>query len=450
MPIQRILIANRGEIAVRLIRTCEALGIETVLCVSEADRASLGARLATRAVCIGPSQPAKSYLNVEAVVQAALGYKCDAIHPGYGFLSERADLARLCETESIIFIGPTAAQIEAVGDKLRARSEAIAADVSVVPGGPVESAAEARALAERIGAPILVKAVGGGGGRGMKLVENLGDLDATMDMASAEASAAFGDARVYVERYVAQGRHIEVQLLGDGEGRVVHLGERDCSVQRRYQKLVEETPAPHLPLATRAKLLEAAVRFAERLDYRGAGTVEFLYDLARDEFYFLEMNARIQVEHPVTEEVTGVDLIAEQIAIADGQGLRFEQSDIALSGAAIECRINAEDPDNAFMPSPGTVSGVQWPSGEGIRVDSHIVPGAAIPPFYDSMIAKVIAHGPDRATALARLRSALAETRIEGIKTNLSFQQRILADPEFARGSVDTGFLARMLEKEPA
>jgi acetyl-CoA carboxylase biotin carboxylase subunit len=450
VAIRRILIANRGEIAVRVIRTCEALGIETVLCVSEADRGSLGAQMATRAVCIGPSQPAKSYLSVEAVVQAALGFKCDAIHPGYGFLSERADLARLCEEEGVVFIGPTAAQIEAVGDKLRARSEAIAADVPVVPGGPIASADEARRLASEIGAPLLVKAVGGGGGRGMKLVEDLAQLEATMDLASAEASAAFGDARVYLERYVAKGRHIEVQLLGDGAGKVVHFGERDCSVQRRYQKLVEETPAPALPAATRDKLLEAAVRFAERLSYRGAGTVEFLYDVERDTFYFLEMNARIQVEHPVTEEVTGVDLIAEQVAIADGGGLRFAQSDVAFTGAAIECRINAEDPDNGFMPSPGTVTDVEWPDGEGIRIDTHIVPGASVPPFYDSMIAKVIAHGPDRQTALGRLRGALAATRIEGIRTNLGFQQRILADAEFTAGGVDTGFLARMMEEQPA
>jgi acetyl-CoA carboxylase biotin carboxylase subunit len=302
VAIRRILIANRGEIAVRIIRTCRTLGIETVLGVSEADRASLGARMADRVLCLGPSQPAASYLKVETVVQAALGSGCDAIHPGYGFLSERADLARLCEQEGVIFIGPTAAQIEAVGDKLRARSEAVAADVPVVPGGPVGNEAEARGLAETIGVPILVKAVGGGGGRGMKLVEQIEDLLPTMEMASAEAGAAFGDARVYLERFVAQGRHVEVQLLGDGSGRVVHLGERDCSVQRRYQKLVEETPGPHLPPAVRERMLAAAVRFAERLSYRGAGTVEFLYDVARGEFYFLEMNARIQVEHPVTEQ----------------------------------------------------------------------------------------------------------------------------------------------------
>jgi acetyl-CoA carboxylase biotin carboxylase subunit len=448
LTINRIFIANRGEIAVRVIRTCQKLGIETVLGVSEADRFSLGAQIADRALCLGPAAPAASYLNIAAVVQAALGSGCDAIHPGYGFLSERAELAQMCEDEGVIFIGPTAAQIEAVGDKLRARSEAIAAEVPVVPGGPVETLEAAQALAAQIGAPLLVKAVGGGGGRGMKLVEDLADLVATMDMASAEAGAAFGDPRVYLERYVAQGRHIEVQVLGDGEGRVVHLGERDCSVQRRYQKLVEETPAPALPAATREKLLAAAVRFAERLDYRGAGTVEFLYDVARDEFYFLEMNARIQVEHPVTEEVTGVDLIAEQIAIAAGEGLRFTQDQIARNGAAIECRINAEDPGRDFMPSPGIVADVQWPHGEGIRVDTHITEGASIPPYYDSMIAKVIAHGPDRATAIARLRGALAATRIEGIATNLMFQQRILADPEFGAGGVDTGFLGRMLERE--
>jgi len=448
MAIKRIFIANRGEIAVRIIRSCKALGIETVLGVSEADRTSLGALMADRALCLGPAQPAASYLQIPTVVQAALGSGCDAIHPGYGFLAERAELAQLCEDEGMIFIGPAAAQIEAVGDKLRARAEAIAAEVPVVPGGPVETVDAAQKLAAEIGAPLLVKAVGGGGGRGMKLVEDLAALPATMDMASAEAGAAFGDPRVYLERFVARGRHIEVQVLGDGAGKVVHLGERDCSVQRRYQKLVEETPAPSLPAATRDKLLAAAVRFAERLDYRGAGTVEFLYDVVRDEFYFLEMNARIQVEHPVTEEVSGVDLIAEQIAIAGGQGLRFTQDEVVLAGAAVECRINAEDPERDFAPSPGTVSDVSWPHGEGIRVDTHIAAGASIPPFYDSMIAKIIAHGPDRATAIERLEVALAQTRIEGIATNLSFQRRILADAEFTAGGVDTGFLPRMLERE--
>jgi len=443
MTIRRILIANRGEIAVRIIRPAKALGLETVLAVSEADRGSLGAQMADRALCIGPARPSDSYLRVETIVQAALGSGCDAIHPGYGFLSERAALAQMCEDEGVIFIGPTAKQIEAVGDKLRARTEAIAANVPVVPGGPVESMTEAEKLAAEIGAPILVKAVGGGGGRGMKLVEDLKDLAATMDMASAEAGAAFGDARVYLERYVAQGRHVEVQVLGDGAGKVVHLGERDCSVQRRYQKLIEETPAPSLPEDIRAQMHEAAVRFAARLDYRGAGTVEFLYDVARNQFYFLEMNARIQVEHPVTEMVTGIDLIAEQIAIADGEGLRFSQEDIAINGAAIEIRVNAEDPARDFMPSPGTVSTAHWPSGDGIRVDTHIIDGAKIPPYYDSMVAKIIAHGPDRASALSRLQGALRETRIEGVSTNIAFQAESLADPDFAAGGVDTGFLAR-------
>jgi len=446
MAIRRIFVANRGEIAVRILRTCRALGIETVLGVSEADRESLGAEMADRVLCLGPAQPALSYLRVETVVQAALGSACDAIHPGYGFLSERADLARLCEAEGVIFIGPIADQIEAVGDKLRARAAAEAAGVPVIPGGAASSPEEARRLAEQIGMPLLVKAAGGGGGRGMKLVEQAEDLAAMMDMASAEAEAAFGDARVYLERYVRSGRHIEVQVLGDGEGRVIHLGERDCSVQRRYQKLVEETPAPHLPPATRAAMHDAAIRFAARLSYRGAGTVEFLYDVPRDAFYFLEMNARIQVEHPVTEAVTGIDLVAEQIAIADGNGLGMAQQDIVCAGAAIECRINAEDPERDFAPSPGAISAVRWPAGEGIRVDTHIVDGARIPPFYDSMIAKVIAHGPDRATALARLRTALADVRIAGVATNLAFQQAVLADPDFACGGVDTGFLARFLD----
>lgn len=451
MSIKRILIANRGEIAVRIIRTCERLGIESVACVSEADRGSLAAQMATRAVCIGPSAPAKSYLSVETIMQAALGYGCDAIHPGYGFLSERADLALMAEKEGVVFIGPTAAQIEAVGDKLRARTEAIAAGVPIVPGGQARTPEETRALGVEIGVPLLVKAVGGGGGRGMKLVTDLTDLEQTMDMASAEASAAFGDPRVYIERFVETGRHIEVQVLGDGHGGVVHLGERDCSVQRRYQKLVEETPAPALPAHTRTAMLGAATRFAARLNYRGAGTVEFLYDVARDEFYFLEMNARIQVEHPVTEEVSGIDLIAQQIAIAGGKEPSLKQEDITLNGAAMEVRINAENPDADFMPSPGKITGVQWPEGEGIRVDSFIIKGANVPPFYDSMIAKIIAHGPDRATTLARLRTALEQTKIEGIATNLAFQRKILADDEFAQGGIDTGFLprfqARQLEK---
>jgi acetyl-CoA carboxylase, biotin carboxylase subunit len=447
MAIRRILIANRGEIALRVIRTCKALAIETVLAASEADLDSLPARLADRTLCIGPARPADSYLRADTIVQAALGVKADAIHPGYGFLSERAVLARLCEQEGVIFIGPTAAQIEAVGDKLRARAEAESAGVPTAPGGAVENVREAMVLGRKIGPPLLIKAVGGGGGRGMKRVDRLEDIPSAMELAGAEAGAAFGDARVYLERFVERGRHVEVQILGDGNGRVVHLGERDCSVQRRYQKLIEETPAPRLSAELRARIHAAAVQFAERLCYRSAGTVEFLVDLERDAFYFLEMNARIQVEHPVTEAVTGTDLVAEQIAIADGRGLRLKQDEIRREGCAIECRINAEDPARDFQPSPGAVRAAVWPSGEGVRVDTHIVSGSRIPPYYDSLMAKIIVHAADRPAALERMRHALAATRIEGVATNLAFHLEVLADKEFQEGGVDTGFLPRFLER---
>ena len=450
MAIRRILIANRGEIALRVIRTCERLGIETVLAASKADLGSLPARRATRTLCIGPAQAAQSYLLAPTIVQAALSSGCDAIHPGYGFLSERAELARLCETEGVIFIGPTFGQIEAVGDKLRARTEALAAGVPVVPGGPAATRAEALELGRTLGAPLLVKAVGGGGGRGMKRVDDLAHLDEILELASAEAAAAFGDDRVYLERFVGRGRHVELQVLGDGAGRVIHLGERDCSVQRRYQKLIEETPAPGLPVRLRDELREAGVRFAEHLSYRGAGTVEFLVDVDRDEFYFLEMNARIQVEHPVTEAVSGIDLVEQQIAIASGQGLALQQEDVSLRGAAIECRINAEDPARDFAPSPGVVRQAVWPGGDGIRVDTHIGSGSMVPPFYDSLMAKIIAHGSSRAEALARLRQALDETRIVGVFTNIAFHRRVLADPEFAAGGVDTAYLARLAPRDPA
>jgi acetyl-CoA carboxylase biotin carboxylase subunit len=443
MPIRRVLIANRGEIALRVIRACRALGLQTVLAVSEADRDSLPARYADRVVCIGPARAADSYLRIDTLVQAALGTGADAVHPGYGFLSERAAFARRCEDAGITFIGPTAAQIDAVGDKLRARAAAEAADVPVVPGGALHDNTAAGALAARIGAPLLVKAVGGGGGRGMKRVDRLEDLPVALDMAAGEAGAAFGDARVYLERYVERGRHVEVQLLGDGRGNVIHLGERDCSVQRRYQKLIEESPAPALHPALRVALHAAAVRFAARLQYRGAGTVEFLVDAARGEFYFLEMNARIQVEHPVTEEVTGLDLVAAQIRIADGGELPRAQAAVRFDGCAIECRINAEDPARDFLPSPGRITRAEWPQGEGIRVDTHIAAGSSVPPYYDSLLGKIIAHGATRAAARTRLAAALAATRIEGVHTNLAFQAALLEDPEFMRGGVDTGFLAR-------
>ncbi len=447
MSVRRIFIANRAEIALRIIRTCRELGIETVLAVSEADRDSVPARLADRTICIGAARADDSYLRVDTVVQAALGVHADAIHPGYGFLSERSALARLCEQHDVVFIGPTAAQIDAVGDKLRARSAAQEADVPVVPGGTVESADAAMSMARGIGTPLLVKAVGGGGGRGMKRVESLQQLPAAMELAASEAGAAFGDARVYLERYVTQGRHVEVQVLGDGEGRVIHLGERDCSVQRRYQKLLEETPAPGLSAAFCRRLYEAAVRFAERLSYRGAGTVEFLVDQQRDAFYFLEMNARIQVEHPVTEAVTGVDLIAEQIAIAGGAGLRLSQADVRRRGCAMECRVNAEDPTRDFCPSPGLVREVRWPAGPGIRVDTHIEAGSRVPPFYDSLMAKIIAHAPDRSSTVAQLQRAIADARVIGVATNLAFHAAVLADPQFQAGGVDTEFVARLLER---
>jgi acetyl-CoA carboxylase, biotin carboxylase subunit len=445
--IKRILIANRGEIAVRIIRTCRELGIETVLAVSQADIDSLPARLAGRAICIGPALASESYLKAETMVHAAMASRADAIHPGYGFLSERAAFARMCEREKVIFIGPTAEQIDAVGDKLRAREKAEAVQVPVVAGGAVASIEGALALARKVGTPLLVKAVGGGGGRGMKRVDDLSALPEQLELASAEAGAAFGDARVYLERLITPGRHVEVQILGDGRGGVIHLGERDCSVQRRYQKLIEETPAPDLPESLRQRLHDAAVRFAQGLSYRGAGTVEFLVDRPQESFYFLEMNARIQVEHPVTEAVTGIDLIAEQIAIAEGAGLRMAQADIQPHGCAIECRVNAEDPAQDFRPSPGLVTEATWPAGSEIRVDTYVATGCRIPPYYDSLMAKIIARGPDRMTALQRMRQAIAETRISGVASNLKFHARLLADAEFAEGGVDTGFVARALTR---
>jgi acetyl-CoA carboxylase biotin carboxylase subunit len=445
-----VFIANRGEIAVRIIRTCRRLGVETVLGVSEVDRDSVPARLADRTVCIGPSRSSESYLNVNGVVHAALAAKADAIHPGYGFLAERADFARLCEAERLIFIGPTAAQIDAVGDKLQSRLMAQAAEVPVVPGAAVESMDQAMAAAGQIGLPLLTKAVGGGGGRGMQRVNRLGELADALQLAAAEAGAAFGDSRLYLERLVQRARHIEVQVLGDGEGAVVHLGERDCSAQRRYQKIIEETPAPGLSAKLRSALHAAAVRFCRRLAYRGAGTVEFLVDLESDNFYFLEMNARIQVEHPVTEAVTGVDLIAEQIAIAGGAGLRLAQSEVRAEGWAIECRVNAEDPANDFRPCPGVVRDVNWPAGEGIRVDTHIASGSQIPPYYDSLMAKIIAYAPDRAAALRLLRGAVAATRLEGPRTNLPFHAVLLEDSEFVAGAFDTGLVERVLARGAA
>jgi acetyl-CoA carboxylase, biotin carboxylase subunit len=471
---RRILVANRGEIAARVIRTCRRLGIETVLTVSDADAGSLPARLADAVIRIGPASPASSYLNVDAVADAAVAAGADAVHPGYGFSSENPRLARACVAAGVVFIGPEAATLEAAGDKLAAREHAVAAGLPVLPGtrafiepdisdlsdvggtgiggtGIGGTAVEGTAVEGTgiggIGFPVLVKAVGGGGGRGLRVVRDPASLAAAVALASAEADAAFGDPRVYLERYVWSARHVEVQLLGDGE-RVIHLGDRDCSVQRRYQKLIEEAPAPLLPGTLRDELRKAAVALGERLRYRGAGTVEFLVDVAGQAFYFLEVNARIQVEHPVTEAVTGLDLIEEQIAIAEGRPLALAQDDVTVTGHAIECRVNAEDPARDFMPSPGTVHRAVFPAD--VRVDTHIQVHSTVPPQYDSLLAKVIAHGADRAEAIERLSAALDRCQIEGVATNLRTHQMLLAGAEFARGGVDTGYLERRLAGETA
>jgi acetyl-CoA carboxylase, biotin carboxylase subunit len=442
---RRVLVANRGEIAARVIRTCRRLGIETVLTVSDADAGSVPARLADKVVRIGPPPAAASYLDVDAVAGAAVAAGADAVHPGYGFLSENARLARACAAAGVVFIGPTPETLEASGDKLAAREHAAAAGLPVLPGAHVTDPGRGIELAGRIGFPVLVKAAGGGGGRGLRVVRDPGELAGAVAVASAEAEAAFGDGRVYLERYVSPARHVEVQLLGDGQ-RVVHLGTRDCSVQRRYQKLIEEAPAPLLGDALRGRLHAAAVALGTRLRYRGAGTVEFLVDPEREEFYFLEVNARIQVEHPVTEAITGLDLVEEQIAIAEERPLRVRQEDVAFAGHAIECRINAEDPRRDFLPSPGTITGALFPAGTGVRADTHVQAGATVPPHYDSLLAKVIARGADRGEALATLRAALDRCAIDGVVTNLDMHRGLLADVEFGKGGVDTGYLGRFLE----
>jgi acetyl-CoA carboxylase biotin carboxylase subunit len=440
MILRRLLVANRGEIAVRVLRTCQRLGIETVLAASEADLGSVPARMADRTVRIGPAAPAASYLDVDAVVGAAVATGADAIHPGYGFLAENRRLAEACAAAGVVFVGPTVAQLDAAGDKLAARAHAVAAGLPVLPGGPVSGAAEALRLAREVGWPVLVKAVGGGGGRGLRVVADPARLAETVQRATAEAGAAFGDPRVYLERLLPAGRHVEVQLLGDGQT-VIHLGDRDCSVQRRYQKLLEEAPAPGLGEELRGRLHRAAVALGRRLGYRGLGTAEFLVDHALDGFYFLELNARIQVEHPVTEAVTGLDLVAEQLAVAEGRPLRLVQEEVTPAGHAIECRINAEDPERGFRPSPGTVTAAVFPAGDGIRVDTHLQAGAAVPPHYDSLLAKLIVHGPDRPAAVARLQGALRRCQIAGVATNLAMHARLVRHPEFVAGGVGTAFL---------
>ena len=454
MILRRVLIANRGEIAVRVMRTCRRLGVETVLAVSAADADAVPARLADKTIEI------TSYLDVDAVVEAAAAAGAAAIHPGYGFLSENPRLARACEAAGIVFIGPGAEVLEAAGDKLAARTHAVAAGLPVLPGGLVSDgtggtdeagvlvhAADAARLAERIGYPVLVKAAGGGGGRGLRVVRDPGELAGAVTVGSSEARAAFGDARVYLERYVSPARHVEVQLLGDGEN-VIHLGDRDCSVQRRYAKLIEEAPAPRLGETLRVGMRAAAVALGLHLKYQGLGTVEFLVDAERSAFWFLEVNARIQVEHPVTEAVTGLDLVAEQIAVAEGRRLRLSQASVRLDGHAIECRINAEDPGAGFRPSPGTVTSAVFPAGPGIRVDTHIQAGSAVPPQYDSLLAKLVVTGASRTEALDRLRGALARCEIGGVATTLPALAALTADGEFAAGGVGTDYLGRWLERE--
>jgi acetyl-CoA carboxylase biotin carboxylase subunit len=446
LTIRSVLIANRGEIACRILTTCRRLGIETVLAASEIDRDAVPARLADRVIVIGASPATESYLNVSAVIAAALTAGVDAIHPGYGFLAENPKLARRSKEEDLIFIGPTAAQLADLGDKVRARELAAAADLPLVPGRSVANASEAAAFAEGVGYPVVLKATAGGGGKGMTRIDSVSRLAEAFPLAQSEARAAFGDDRLYVERYIENGRHIEVQVLGDGTD-VIHFGDRDCSIQRRYQKLVEEAPAPDLGEGLRARIRDAAVRFARHCSYRGLGTVEFLVDIEAERFYFLEMNARIQVEHPVTEAVTGYDLVAEQIAVAGGRPLGIHQDDIALSGHAIECRINAEDPTRDFLPSPGRLTRAVFPAGAGLRVDTHVESGVDVPPFYDSLVAKIIARGRDRLESIDAMQTALDHCRIEGITTNLPLQRAIMSDAQFTAGCVGTRWLENYLSK---
>lgn len=444
-PFTRILVANRGEIAVRIIRACDKLGIESIVAVSAADRDSLAARIATRAVCIGPPPAPQSYLRPDLLIAAAQGTGCQAIHPGYGFLSERARFARRCSAEGITFIGPSAETIEAMGDKLSAVQLAQQAGVPRVPGsGRIESAADVREFSRRYGLPVLIKASAGGGGRGMRIVHRDEDIDQEIQAAAAEAQAAFGDPLVYAEKYIQRARHIEIQVLGDSHGNVVHLGERDCSTQRRHQKLIEEAPSPAIDAGLRAELAEAALRLARRVNYIGAGTVEFIFDEVARRWYFLEMNTRIQVEHPVTEMITGRDLVAEQIQIAAGEPISFTQDEVKLTGHAIECRINAEDVALNFVPRPGRLKAWATPQGEGIRVDTHCYPGYLVPPYYDSLLAKIITHGANRAEAIARMGAALERLEVIGVPTTAPFHQQVIVHDDFRLGNVTT----RWVEEE--
>jgi acetyl-CoA carboxylase biotin carboxylase subunit len=448
--IQKILIANRGEIALRIVRACRELGIKTLAVYSEADVQSLHVQLADEAICIGGPKSEDSYMRADRIISAAEIADVDAIHPGYGFLSENSKFAEQCESCNIKFIGPKSHSIKIMGDKSVARETVRKANVPTVPGsdGPIDSEAAAVKIARKIGYPIIIKAVAGGGGRGMRIAHNDVSFAKEYHIARAEAEKTFGNGSVYIEKFVQNPRHIEFQILADSHGKVLHLGERDCSVQRRHQKLIEESPSPFLTSDLRKRMGKAAVRAAEAAEYENAGTIEFIVD-AKGEFYFIEMNTRIQVEHPVTEEVTGIDLIKEQIRIAAGEKLNLDQKDIEFRGHAIECRINAEDPARNFIPSPGTIGLYYAPGGHGVRVDSHVYSGYTIPPYYDSMIGKLIAHGDNRKTALERMYRALSEYLIRGIKTTIPLHKAILSDPIFIAGKATTAYLEEFLSRTP-
>src|SRR6266849_10434140 len=441
---EKVLIANRGEIALRIQRACRELGIRTVAVHSTADAQAMHVRLADETVCIGPPPARASYLNIAAILSAATITGADAIHPGLGFLAENADFAALVAEHGFTFIGPSPEHIRLMGDKLRAKAEAMRLGIPVVPGSPetVRDGAAAEEAARAIGYPVMLKAISGGGGRGMKLARDAAELARMLPLAQAEARAAFGDDSIYLERYLDRPRHIEVQLIGDGKGGVIHLGHRDCSVQRSHQKLLEETPSPALDPASRDRLTDLAVAALRRLGYKSAGTMEFLYQDGA--FYFIEMNTRLQVEHPVSEMISGIDIVREQLRIAAGAPLGYAQADLTLRGHAIECRINAESPED-FRPSPGRISEYHAPGGLGVRVDSALYQGYEVPPFYDSLIAKLIVHGATREECVMRLRWALAEYVIGGIETTLPLHQRLVDDPEFRRGAYDIHWLERFL-----
>ena len=444
---QKILIANRGEIAVRIIRACREMGIKTVAVYSEADRDALHAQLADEAVCIGPAAPSESYLNMERILSATVATKAEAIHPGFGFLSENSRFVEMCEKCNVTFIGPSAAVIDRMGNKSEARKTMMEAGVPVVPGTkePVYTAEEALEAAKEIGFPVMIKASSGGGGKGMRISESEADFAENFNTAQRESVNAFADNTMYLERYVARPRHVEVQIVGDRFGNVVQLGERDCSIQRRHQKMIEESPSCAITEETRKKMGETAVLAAKTVGYESAGTIEFLL-ADSGEFFFMEMNTRIQVEHPVTEFVSGVDLVKEQIRVAAGLPLSVKQEEIQMNGHAIECRINAENPTKNFMPCPGTIENLYIPGGNGVRIDTAVYNGYHIPPNYDSMIMKVIVHDRDRESAIAKMRSTLGEVIIEGVQTNLDFQYDILNQKDFLEGNVTTHFIEEHYE----